>query len=90
MTIIYLDTNSKFYDWAEVNGYDSDIEYDLEEEVFKRGAHVSCYIKKISEDTYAQVTWYQDYDNGRMDIEIVKEGLVRKVEQVVTEKVSYV
>ena len=90
MTIIYFDTNSKFYDWAEENGYDYDTEYDLEEEVFKRGAHASCYIKKIDEDVYAQVTWYQDYDNGRMDIEVGPEGLIRKVEQVITEKVSYV
>lgn len=90
MTTIYLDTNSKFYDWAEENGYDYDTEYDLEEEVFKRGAHVSCYIKKKGEDTYAQVTWYQDYDNGRMDIEVGPEGLIRKVEQVVIEQVSYV
>lgn len=89
MTIIYIDTNSKFYDWAEENGYDYDTEYDLEEEVHKRGAHV-CYIKKLSEETYAQVNWYQDYYNGRMYIEIVQEGLVRKVEQVVTEQVSYV
>lgn len=90
MTTIYLDTNSKFYEWAEENGYDYDTEYDLEEEAFKRGSHVCCWIKKNEEDTYALVTWYQDYDNGRMDIEIVQEGLVRKVEQVVTEKVSYV
>jgi hypothetical protein len=85
---IYLDSNSNWYDWAEENGYDSDTEYDLEEEVFKRGAHVSCYFKK-DDDTYALVTWYSDYDNGRMDIEVQKEGLHRYEEQVVTTKIIY-
>lgn len=87
---IYLDTNSKFYDWAEANNYDCDTEHDLNKEVLKRGAHVSCYIKKNDEDTYALVTWYSDYDNGRMDIKIQEEGLTRKVEQVLTEKITYV
>lgn len=86
---IYLDTNSKFYEWCEENGYDSDTEHDLEEETHKRGDLVSFYIKKEADDTYAQVFAYQDYDNGRDQIEIQKEGLRRTEKQVMTTVVVY-
>ena len=85
---IYLDTSSQYYTFCDENGYDGEEEYDREEEVFKRGAHVSCYIKK-DDGTYALVTWYSDYDNGRMDITIEQEGLTRHEEQVVVTKVVY-
>lgn len=88
MTTIYLDTNSKFYDWCEQNGYDAEDEHDAEEELFKRGAHVSFYIPKESDGTFAQVTAYQSYDNGREDIQIQKEGLQRTIkETIITESV---
>lgn len=86
---IYLDTNNKFYDWCEEHGYDPETEYDLEEEVFKRGSHVSSYIKKNDSETYANVTWFSSYDNGREEIEIQSEGLTRKEIQVTTTKIVY-
>jgi hypothetical protein len=89
MTTIYLDTNSEFYDWCEANGYDEDTEYDYDEETHKRGALVSFHIKKKEEDTYALVFAYQDYDNGRDQIEIQQEGLKRTEKQVTTTTVVY-
>lgn len=86
---IYLDTNSAFYDWCEANGYDEDTEYDRKEEVHERGAYVTWYIRKESDDTYAQAFAYQDYDNGREQIEIEKEGLKRTEKQVTTTTVAY-
>lgn len=86
---IYLDSNSDFYDWAEANGYNCEDERDLVEEVFKRGAHVRFYIPKEGADTFALVTAYQSYDNGRQDIEIHEEGLKRVERQVVTTSVTY-
>ncbi|MNJ34292.1 hypothetical protein D3C77_289960 [compost metagenome] len=89
MSTIYLDTNSRFYDWCDENGYDSDTEHDRDEEVHKRGAHVSWYARKEADDTYALVTAYQDYDNGRMDIEVQSEGLKRIEKQVTSTVVTY-
>lgn len=86
---IYLDTNSAFYDWCDANGYDEDTEYEREEEVHKRGAHVTWYIRKEADDTYAQVFAYQDYDNGRDQIEVEKEGLKRVERQVTTTTIVY-
>jgi hypothetical protein len=89
MTTIYLDTNSKFHDWCEENGYDAETMHSYTEEVFKRGAHVSFHIKKEVGDTYALVFAYQSYDNGREDIEIQQEGLKRMEKQVTTTTVVF-
>lgn len=86
---IYLDTNNQFYDWCEANGYNPEDEHDAQEEVFKRGAHVSFYIPKDGTDTFALVTAYQSYDNGREDIQIQDEGLKRTEKQVTTTTVVY-
>lgn len=85
---IYLDTNNNFYDWCEANGYDGDDEQDYQEEVFKRGAHVSFHIPK-DDETFALVTAYQSYDNGREEINIQREGLKRVEKQVTTTVVVY-
>lgn len=85
---IYLDTNSKFYDWCEENGYDEE-EYDLDESVYKRGSSVFFYIKKLDGETYASVSAYQSYDNGREEITIEKEGLKRTEKQITTTTVVY-
>lgn len=89
MASIYLDTNSKFEEWCEANGYNGDDEIDHEESVYKRGSHVTFYIKKELDDTYALVTANQDYDWGRDGIEIQKEGLKRTEKQVTTTTVVY-
>lgn len=89
MASIYLDSNSAFEEWCEANGYDGDEEYDREEEVFKRGSHLSFYIKKIEGDTYALVTANCDYDWGRDGIEVQSEGLKRVEKQITTTVVVY-
>ena len=89
MTSIYLDSNSNFEEWCEANGYDSEDEHDRVEEVFKRGSHVSFYIKKEADETFAFVTANCDYDWGRDGIEIQKEGLRRIEKQVTTTVVAY-
>jgi len=89
MTSIYLDTNAKFEEWCEANGYDGDTEHEYKEETYKRGARVSFYAKHEESDTYAFVTANQDYDWGRDGIEIEKEGLKRTEKQVTTTVVVY-
>jgi len=86
---VYLDSNSAFEDWCEANGYDCEDEHDYEEFVHKRGSQVSFYIKKEADGTYAQVTANCDYDWGRDNIEIQKEGLKRIEKQVTTTTVVY-
>lgn len=86
---IYLDDNSSFEEWCDANGYDGETEHDREEEVFKRGSHVSFYIKKESDNTYALVTANCDYDWGRDGIEIQSEGLRRVEKEVTTTVVVY-
>jgi hypothetical protein len=86
---VYLDSNAKFYEWCEANGYDSDTEHDYEEEVHKRAAMASFYIHKAEDDTYALVTANQDYDWGRDNISIEKEGLKRTEKEVTTTVVVY-
>jgi hypothetical protein len=89
-TVYNFDGYSDFCDWCEQNDYDPDTQYDLESENHKRSTFDTFYIKKIDSDVYAQVSVETDYDNGWGYGEILREGLTRKVEQVVTEKVSYV
>lgn len=86
---VYLDSNEKFSEWCAANGYDEDTEYDREEEVHKRSAIVSWYIRKESDDTYAEVSANQDYDWGRDQIEIEREGLKRTEKEVTTTVVVY-
>ena len=89
MTSIYLGGNSAYDEWCEANGYNGEDQHDYEEEVYKRGSHQTFYIKKNDEDTYALVTCSADYDWGRDDIEIQKEGLKRTEKQITTTTVVY-
>lgn len=90
MSVFSFDGYSEFSEWCEVNGYDEDTQYDLESEPHKRNTYDSFYIKKLDSDTYAEVSVETSYDNGWGYGDVTREGLTRKVEQVVTEKVSYV
>lgn len=73
---------SEFAEWAEENGYDYDNELNREESSHKRSVLVTFYMKKSSADSYAQVSFLQDYDWGASDVN-VEEGF-KKVEEFVT------
>lgn len=73
---------SEFAEWAEENGYDYDNELNREESSHKRSVLVTFYMKKGNADSYAQVSFLQDYDWGASDVD-VEEGF-NKVEEVVT------
>lgn len=73
---------SEFAEWAEENGYVYDNELHREEQSHKRSVLVFFYMKKIDSDSYAQVSYVQDYDHGSSDF-TVQEGF-KKVEEVVT------
>lgn len=85
-----FDSYGEYEEWCSSNGYDADNTFDEEEESHKRDTWASFYILKEFDNTYAHVTCTKSYEWGWSDIEIQKEGLTRKVEQVMTEKVSYV
>lgn len=85
-----FDGYSEFCDWCDENGYDPDTQYDLESEPHKRNTYDYFYVKKIDSDTYAEVSVETSYDSGWGYGDISREGLKRKVEQVVVEKVTYV
>lgn len=91
MTTLYnFDGYSDFTNWCEQNGYDPDDVYDETEESHKRDTWQSFYVKNTKADTYAEVSVLVSYDHGWQEGEVLRAGLTRKVEQVVTEKVSYV
>lgn len=85
-----FDGYSEFCDWCDQNGYDPDTQYDLESQPHKRNTYDHFYVKKIDGDTYAEVSVETSYDNGWGYGDISREGLTRKVEQVVVEKISYI
>ncbi len=85
----YFDCMGEFYAWCEENNFDSDTEYDRDEESFKRDTNVWFYIKHNEKDVYRLVSLIASYDNGYGDIEVGDEDLTRKVTQVLTEKVEY-
>ena len=89
-TVYNFDGYSGFADWCEINGYDPNYLYDETEESHKRDTWQSFYIKNAEVDTYAEVSVLVSYDHGWQEGEILRAGLTRKVEQVVTEKVSYI
>lgn len=91
MTIHNFDGYSDFDDWCVANGYDSDAQHDLTEEGHKGDTRQHFYVKHIQDDNlYAEVSVLVSYNHGWQDGEIIQVCLTRKVEQVVTEKVSYV
>ena len=89
-TVYNFDGYSDFADWCEQNGYDPDYLYDETEESHKREILESFYVKNAEANTFAEVSVLVSYDHGWQEGEVLRAGLTRKVEQVVTEKVSYV
>ena len=89
-TVFNFDGYSDFADWCEINGYDPDDLYDENEEGHKGDTWQSFYVKNVEFNTYAEVSVLVSYSHGWQEGEILRAGLTRKVEQVVTEKVSYV
>lgn len=89
-TVYNFDGYSDFADWCEQNGYDPDDLYDEAEESHKRDTWQSFYVKNAEANTFAEVSVLVSYDHGWQEGEVVRAGLTRKVEQVVTEKVSYI
>lgn len=87
---INLDNSSEFYDFCEEHGYDPDTQYDEESEQHKRDMYVTFYMKHEEKDVYRSVSWLQSYEWGVSQIEIGEDELTRKVEQILTEKITYV
>lgn len=90
MSVFNFDGYSEFADWCETAGYDPDEMYDQTEESHKRDTLLSFYVKNAEKNTYAEVSVDTNYDNGWGYGYVYRAGLTRKVEQVLTEKVSYV
>jgi len=88
-TVCNFDGYSDFAVWCDLNGYDPDDLYDETEEGHKRDTWQSFYVKNTEADTYAEVSVLVSYDHGWQEGEVLRAGLKRKVEQVMTEKVSY-
>lgn len=88
-TVYNFDGYSAFDDWCFVNGYNSDDQYSLTEEGHKGDTWQHFYIKNAEANTYAEVSVLVSYSHGWQEGEILRVGLTRTVEQVVTEKVSY-
>jgi len=80
---------SDFADWCEQNGYNPDDVYDETEESLTRDTWQSFYVKNAETNTFAEVSVLVSYDHGWHSGEVLRAGLTRKVEQVLTEKVSY-
>jgi hypothetical protein len=87
--IVNLDDYDEYLDWCKANNYDSDTEYDREEAPYKRDINVCFCIKKLDSESYATVYFTQSYEWGASNFSI-EEGFIRKEEQVVTTKVTYV
>lgn len=89
MNVFNFDGYSEFCDWCETNGYDPDEQYNLTEDSCKSDVWQYFYVKQINGDLYAEVSVLVSYNHGWQEGEITRAGLTRKVEQIVTEKVSY-
>lgn len=81
---------SEFEDWCILYNYDPDEFYSQETLLEKSYSKIIEFYIKNDNGTYAKVHSYHSSDGGLFDISVEDEGLTRKVEQVVTEKVSYV
>ena len=90
MSVFNFDGYSEFCEWCKTNSYDPDTQYDLESEPHKRNTYDTFYIKSLEVDSYMLVWVETSYDNGWLEGEIELLPLTRKVEKVMTEKVSYV
>lgn len=91
MSTYNFDGYSDFDDWCVANGYDSEDQYDLSENGHKGDTWQHFYVKHIQDDNlYAEVSVLVSYSHGWQEGEVLNIGLKRKVEQVVTEKVTYV
>ena len=80
---------SEFEKWAEENGYDWDDLLDEEVLLQKTYSRILQFYIAKEDGTYARVHAYHSGDEGLYDISVEEEGLLRKVTQVMTEKVSY-
>ena len=89
-SVFSFDGYSEFEEWCVDNGYDPDEMYDPTEESHKSDTLLSFYVKNAEKDTYAEVSVDTNYDNGWGYGYVYREGLTRKVTQVMTEKVEYV
>lgn len=87
---IRFNYREEFEDWAIENKYDPD-DFHSEETLLEKSYSkiIEFYIKNQS-GTFAKVHAYHSSDEGLFDISVEAEGLIRKVEQVLTEKVNYV
>ena len=90
MSVFNFDGYSEFCEWCENSGYDPDEEYDKTEESHKRDTWLFFYVKNIEDNTFAEVSVLVSYDHGWQEGEVHRQGLTRKVEQVLTEKITYV
>lgn len=90
MSVFNFDGYGEFEDWCVGSGHDPDEMHDLTEESHKRDTWMFFYVKNIEDNTFAEVSVLASYDNGWQEGEVHRQGLTRKVEQVLTEKVSYV
>lgn len=90
MSFYNFDGYSDFDDWCFANGYDSDDQHDLTEEGSKGDTWQHFYVKHKEGDFYAEVSVLVSYVHGWQEGEVMRIGLTRKVEQVVTEKITYV
>lgn len=90
MSVFNFDGYSQFCDWCEANGYDSEEQYDLKEESYKQETVQFFYVKNIEDNTYAEVSVLVSYQHGWQEGEVHRQGLTRKVTQVMTEQVEYV
>lgn len=87
---IRFNYRDEFEDWAIENQYDPDDFHSQETLLEKSYSKIIEFYIKHETGTFAKVHSYHSSDEGLFDISVEKEGLTRKVEQVVTEKVSYV
>ena len=81
---------SEFEDWCILHNYEPDDLLNKETLLEKSYSKIIQFYIANDNGTYAQVKAYHSSDEGLFDITVEKEGLTRKVEQVLTEKITYV
>jgi hypothetical protein len=81
---------SEFEDWCILHNYEPDELLNKETLLEKSYSKIIQFYIANDNGTYAQVKAYHSSGEGLFDISVEKEGLTRKVTQVMTEKVEYV
>lgn len=87
---IRFNYRSEFEDWCILYNYDPDEFHSQETLLEKSYSKIIEFYIENDNGTFAKVHSYHSSDEGLFDISVEAEGLTRKVEQVVTEKISYV